>query len=186
MSGVGRELSSLLLMPIVEVDLTTKDIGLVSAREFGATALHGPIPWPVIGDRHRAKRARRECNSPLDWPVYGATPGQVMGHSAQRNGRTALIKSVLLAHRVDELGKAALRKQLRRAQMVEFFAKVPPCLIGMEACSSAHHWARVLLADLWTRGGLWTWGFMPACRCLLHEESDHAFLEIFPDLRPTL
>jgi transposase len=40
-----------------------------------------------------------------------------------------------------------LRRQLRREQMAEFFAKLPPCLVGMEACGSAHHWARVLQAQ---------------------------------------
>lgn len=55
-----------------------------------------------------------------------------------------LAKSVFQVHGVDERGKAVLRKQLRREQMVEFFAKLPPCLVGMEACGSAHYWARVL------------------------------------------
>jgi transposase len=55
-----------------------------------------------------------------------------------------LAKSVFQVHGVDERGKTVLRKQLRREQMVEFFAKPPPCLVGMEACGSAHHWARVL------------------------------------------
>jgi transposase len=55
-----------------------------------------------------------------------------------------LAKNVFQVHGVDQRGKAVLRKQLRREQMVEFFAKLSPCLIGMEACGSAHHWARVL------------------------------------------
>jgi transposase len=54
---------------------------------------------------------------------------------------------VFQVHGVDERGKVVLRKQLRREQMAEFFAKLPPCLIGMEACGSAHHWARVLQAQ---------------------------------------
>jgi transposase len=58
-----------------------------------------------------------------------------------------LAKNVFQVHAVDERGKVVLRKQLRRDQMVEFFAKLPPCLIGMEACGSAHHWARVLQAQ---------------------------------------
>jgi transposase len=55
-----------------------------------------------------------------------------------------LAKSVFQVHAVDERGRAVLRKQLRRDQMTAFFAKLPPCLIGMEACASAHHWARTL------------------------------------------
>jgi transposase len=58
-----------------------------------------------------------------------------------------LAKNVFQVHGVDECGQVVLRKQLRREQMAEFFAKLPPCLIGMEACGSAHHWARVLQAQ---------------------------------------
>ena len=55
-----------------------------------------------------------------------------------------LAKDVFPVHGVDERGKAVLRKQLRRAQMSSFFANLPPCSIGMEACASAHHWGRTL------------------------------------------
>ena len=55
-----------------------------------------------------------------------------------------LAKNVFQVHGVDERGRAVLRKQLRRDQMAGFFANLPPCLIGMEACGSAHHWARKL------------------------------------------
>jgi len=57
-----------------------------------------------------------------------------------------LAKSVFQVHGVDVRGKAMLRKQLKRSEMATFFANLPPCLIGMEACSSAHHWARKLVA----------------------------------------
>ena len=53
-------------------------------------------------------------------------------------------KLVFQVHGVDEHGKPALKRQLKRAQMAMFFAKLPPCLVGMEACGSAHHWARKL------------------------------------------
>ncbi len=55
-----------------------------------------------------------------------------------------LAKNVFQVHGVDERGKAVLKKQLRRQQVAEFFAKLPVCLVGMEACGSAHHWARKL------------------------------------------
>jgi len=55
-----------------------------------------------------------------------------------------LAKNVFQVHAVDEHGKVALRKQLRRDQMTKFFVNLPACLIGMEACGSAHHWARTL------------------------------------------
>ena len=56
-----------------------------------------------------------------------------------------LAKSVFQIHGVDERGKAVLRKQLKRAEVLKFFANLPPCLIGMEACGSAHYWARKLI-----------------------------------------
>ena len=57
-----------------------------------------------------------------------------------------LAKSVFQVHGIDERGKAVLKKQLKRAQMAPFFVNLPPSLIGMEACGSAHHWARKLQA----------------------------------------
>jgi len=57
-----------------------------------------------------------------------------------------LAKSVFQVHAVDQHGKVALKKQLKRGQMSEFFASLPTCLIGREACGSAHYWARKLQA----------------------------------------
>lgn len=57
-----------------------------------------------------------------------------------------LAKNVFQVHGVNERGKTVLRKQLKRDQVVTFFANLPPCLIGIEACASAHHWARKLQA----------------------------------------
>jgi transposase len=55
-----------------------------------------------------------------------------------------LAKQVFSVHGVDEHGKAVLRKRVARAKVLELFAQLPPCLVGMEACSGAHHWAREL------------------------------------------
>ena len=55
-----------------------------------------------------------------------------------------LAKNVFQLHGVNEFGKTVIKKQLRRDQMAEFFVNLPACLIGMEACGSAHHWARKL------------------------------------------
>jgi transposase len=55
-----------------------------------------------------------------------------------------LAKAVFQVHGVDAHGKTVLRKQLKRTQVAEFFANLSPCLIGMEACGSAHYWARKL------------------------------------------
>ena len=55
-----------------------------------------------------------------------------------------LAKNVFQLHGVDERGKVAVRKPLKRKEMSSYFANLEPCLIGMEACGSAHHWARKL------------------------------------------
>ena len=55
-----------------------------------------------------------------------------------------IAKNVVQVHGVDEKGKVFVRRQLRRGQVLKYFAKLPPCLIGMEACATAHHWAREL------------------------------------------
>ena len=57
-----------------------------------------------------------------------------------------LAKNVFQVHGANEHGKPVLRKQLKRDQVVAFFANLSPCLIGMEACGGAHHWARKLQA----------------------------------------
>ncbi len=53
-----------------------------------------------------------------------------------------LAKNVFQVHAVDHRGAVVVRRQLRRNKVLSFFADLPPCLIGMEACGSSHHWAR--------------------------------------------
>jgi transposase len=55
-----------------------------------------------------------------------------------------LAKNVFQVHGVDQRGKAVLKKRLRRNQVLAFFVRQAPCLIGMEACGGAHYWARKL------------------------------------------
>lgn len=56
-----------------------------------------------------------------------------------------LAKSVFQVHGVDVSGRAVLRRRLARSELIAFFTKQPRCLVAMEACSSAHHWARELV-----------------------------------------
>jgi transposase len=56
-----------------------------------------------------------------------------------------LAKRVFQVHAVDAAGGVVVRKAVRRAQVLPFFAKLPPCLVGMEACGTSHHWARELM-----------------------------------------
>jgi transposase len=55
-------------------------------------------------------------------------------------------KNVLQVHAVDEAGNVAVRKRIRRGQVLAFFAGIPTRLVGLEACATAHHWARELIA----------------------------------------
>jgi transposase len=55
-----------------------------------------------------------------------------------------LAKSIFQVHAVDATGTVVVRKALRRAQVLPFFAKLRPCVVGMEACGTSHHWAREL------------------------------------------
>ncbi|NNF77416.1 MAG: IS110 family transposase [Rhizobiales bacterium] len=55
-----------------------------------------------------------------------------------------IAKSVFQVHGVAEGGAVVVRKQLRRSQVLTFFEKLPPCLVGIEACGTAHHWSREL------------------------------------------
>src|SRR5436190_12245401 len=53
-----------------------------------------------------------------------------------------IAKNVFQVHGIDAAEKVVVRKQLRRSQVLAFFKALPPCLIGMEACATAHYWAR--------------------------------------------
>jgi transposase len=55
-----------------------------------------------------------------------------------------LAKQVFQVHGVDATGVAVIRRRLRRSEVIRFFAKIEPCLVGMEACATAHFWAREL------------------------------------------
>ena len=56
-----------------------------------------------------------------------------------------LAKNVFQVHGVDATGQVVVRRSLRRAQMLPFFARLPSCLVGMEACGTSHYWARELI-----------------------------------------
>lgn len=57
-----------------------------------------------------------------------------------------LAKNVFQIHGVDGSGRTVIRRQLRRGQVLPFFKKLPPCLVGMEACATSHYWAREITA----------------------------------------
>src|ERR1700750_470675 len=55
-----------------------------------------------------------------------------------------IAKSVFQVHGVDAAGAVLIRKRISRAKVLEYFGELPPCLVGIEACPSAHHWGREL------------------------------------------
>ena len=55
-----------------------------------------------------------------------------------------IAKSVFQVHGIDAEGNVILRRQLKRRYVLNFFQRLPPCLVGIEACASAHHWSRDL------------------------------------------
>jgi transposase len=57
-----------------------------------------------------------------------------------------IAKSVFQVHGVDSVGQVIIRRQLKRRYVLPFFEKLPPCLVGIEACASSHHWSRQLKA----------------------------------------
>ena len=57
-----------------------------------------------------------------------------------------IAKSVFQVHGIDQEGQVIIRRQLKRRYVVAFFEKLPPCLVGIEACAASHHWSRQLRA----------------------------------------
>ncbi len=55
-----------------------------------------------------------------------------------------IAKNVFQVHGIDDEDHVIVRRQLRRRQVLKFFAKLSPCLVGLEACGTAHYWAREL------------------------------------------
>ena len=55
-----------------------------------------------------------------------------------------IAKHIFQVHGADAEGRTLLRRRLRRSQVARFFANLPPCVVGMEACCGAHYWSRVI------------------------------------------
>ena len=67
-----------------------------------------------------------------------------ISRALERRNKTGIERIVVLHGGIDAAEKVVVRKQLRRSQVLAFFKALPPCLIGMEACATAHYWAREL------------------------------------------
>ena len=70
----------------------------------------------------------------------------IINLSSVTTGGLDLAKHVFQVHGIDASGRVVVAKAIRRNKLLEFFASLPPCLVGLEACGSAHYWARELMA----------------------------------------
>jgi transposase len=77
------------------------------------------------------------------WKYRATTQGEESDMHVTTIG-VDLAKQVFAVHGVDQSGKVVIRKMLRREQMVAFFTRLASCTVAMEACGSAHYWARRL------------------------------------------
>lgn len=84
----------------------------------------------MAANETRESQLRRERAAPLE--VANPTMGLDIG------------KSVFQVHGVDATGQVVVQRKLTRAKLIPFFEKLPPCLVGIEACATAHHWGRRL------------------------------------------
>jgi hypothetical protein len=87
--------------------------------------------------------ARSQHRSAIEWFVGDESHEGSRPHAITTIGLD-MAKNVFQVHGIDAAEKVVVRKQLRRAQVMKFFAALPPCLVGMEACATAHYWAREL------------------------------------------
>jgi len=87
--------------------------------------------------------ARRQLLTPIGWSLQSESlEGGV--HMQVHTIGIDLAKNVFQVHGVNEQHEVVLVRQLRGKQMITLFSKIETCLIGMEACATAHHWAREL------------------------------------------
>src|SRR5882762_7362436 len=78
--------------------------------------------------------------------VKGSHDSEELAMQTVRTIGFDIAKSVFQVHGVDAGGQVIIRRQLKRRQVLAFFQKLPPCVVGIEACASAHHWSRELKA----------------------------------------
>ena len=89
-----------------------------------------------------------------------------------------LAKDVFQVHGVDERGRVAVRRQMKRREVLAFFANLEPCLVGLEACGGFHYWAREI-----GKHGHWVKSHGPAVRQTLREEPEERCERRRGDLR---
>jgi transposase len=80
------------------------------------------------------------------WALLSAPTIRRSYHANDHDTGLDIAKSVFQVHCIDAEGNEVLRRQLKRRYVLAFFEKLPPCLVGIEACAPSHHWSRELQA----------------------------------------
>jgi hypothetical protein len=86
-----------------------------------------------------ADGARSRHRSAIGWFVEDESHEESRPHAITTIGLD-IAKNVFQVHSIDAAEKVIVRKQLRRSQIIAFFEALAPCLVGMEACATSHHW----------------------------------------------
>src|SRR5262249_40896606 len=103
----------------------------------------------MAGTRPRGRPGHDEVDGPRygiyvpSWVIANTNEGEPSMDKVSIIGLD-IAKQVFQVHAVDSAGEVVVRRALRRSQLLKWFAQLPPCLIGMEACATAHYWAREL------------------------------------------
>jgi len=86
------------------------------------------------------------ARAPWMWVLLGAYDSEEPDQRTITTIGLDIAKSVFQVHGTDVDGNVVVRRQLKRRHVLAFFQKLPPCLVGIEACASSHHWSRELQA----------------------------------------
>ncbi len=86
------------------------------------------------------------ARAPWMWVLLGAYDSEEPDQRTITTIGLDIAKSVFQVHGTDVDGNVVVRRQLKRRHVLAFFQKLPPCLVGIEACASSHHWSRELPA----------------------------------------
>src|SRR5258707_8726595 len=125
----------------------THENSFANVADIGASG--GGRPFKKGGRWSIAHSRRLECPFLMLWT---APPPARECHGCGRCMQMVttigfdIAKSVFQVHGVDAAGEVVIRRQLKRRSVLAFFQKLPPCLVGIEACASSHHWSRELQA----------------------------------------
>ena len=119
-----------------------RDGGLPSDLLNGATEASDYLKTKEVRNGRSQEAGWLDKQIPIQAPSMGKP---IINLSSVTIVELDLAKRVFQIDGVDASGRVVVAKPIRRNKLLEFFASLPPCLVGLEACGSAHHWARELI-----------------------------------------